>query len=254
MAPRDSGTIRKQANAMEHATSEHTTTRQSERTLQQDTSAGPNAISIAPPAYGIDFVDRDLVDAGSLSVNPPSLIQAKPMTAPPGEGRGTPRGYKKNKTGLPDRLKAGVETLSGLAMDDVKVHYNADKPVQLQAYAYVQGKDIQLKRMEGEEIQSIHAAAAAGVQGTGHPLPHFDKIQKSFGQHDVSGVQAFSDAKAKNASRDIGAKAYTTGHKIAFSSVSPDLHTTAHEATLWLLLPALAVPERCSWGVSWNRQ
>ncbi|MBE7170233.1 MAG: hypothetical protein INR73_06570 [Williamsia sp.] len=30
---------------------------------------------------------------------------------------------KKNRTGLPDQLKAGAESLSGYSMDDVSVHY-----------------------------------------------------------------------------------------------------------------------------------
>ena len=30
---------------------------------------------------------------------------------------------KKNETGMPDNLKAGIEDLSGFAMDDVRVHY-----------------------------------------------------------------------------------------------------------------------------------
>ncbi len=41
-----------------------------------------------------------------------------------------------NNTGLPDSLKSGIENLSGYSMDDVKVHYNSDKPAQLQAHAY----------------------------------------------------------------------------------------------------------------------
>ena len=49
---------------------------------------------------------------------------------------------KENNTGLPDDLKSGVENLSGLSMDDVKVHYNSDKPVQVGALAYTQGIDI----------------------------------------------------------------------------------------------------------------
>ncbi len=49
---------------------------------------------------------------------------------------------RKNNTGLPDRLKSGIENLSGYSMDDVKVHYNSSKPAQLQAYAYTQGTDI----------------------------------------------------------------------------------------------------------------
>lgn len=40
---------------------------------------------------------------------------------------------KKNETGMPDNLKAGIEDLSGFAMDDVWVHYNSDKPATVQA-------------------------------------------------------------------------------------------------------------------------
>ncbi|NEP42104.1 MAG: hypothetical protein F6K35_23930, partial [Okeania sp. SIO2H7] len=41
-----------------------------------------------------------------------------------------------NQTGLPDNLKAGVESLSGYSLDNVKVHYNSPKPAQLKALAY----------------------------------------------------------------------------------------------------------------------
>ena len=61
-----------------------------------------------------------------------------------------------NKTGLPDNLKSGVESLSGIAMDDVKVHYNSDKPAQLQAHAYAQGTDIHVAA--GQEKHLPHEA------------------------------------------------------------------------------------------------
>ena len=48
----------------------------------------------------------------------------------------------KNETGLPDNLKAGVESLSGYSLDDVRVHYNSSKPATVQALAYTQGTDI----------------------------------------------------------------------------------------------------------------
>ena len=51
---------------------------------------------------------------------------------------------KENNTGLPDNLKTGMENLSGISLDDVKVHRNSDKPAQLQAHAYAQGTDIHL--------------------------------------------------------------------------------------------------------------
>ena len=37
---------------------------------------------------------------------------------------------RENQTGLPDKLKSGMENLSGFSMDDVKVHRNSDKPAQ----------------------------------------------------------------------------------------------------------------------------
>src|SRR5829696_8882146 len=49
---------------------------------------------------------------------------------------------RENETGLPDHLKAGIEQLSGLAMDNVRVRYNSAKPARIQAYAYTQGSDI----------------------------------------------------------------------------------------------------------------
>lgn len=49
---------------------------------------------------------------------------------------------KPNNTGLLDNLKSRVENLSGYSMHNVKVHYNSDKPAQLQALAYTQGTDI----------------------------------------------------------------------------------------------------------------
>jgi hypothetical protein len=36
-----------------------------------------------------------------------------------------------NNTGLPDGLKSGIESLSGMSLDHVKVHYNSTQPVQL---------------------------------------------------------------------------------------------------------------------------
>jgi hypothetical protein len=45
---------------------------------------------------------------------------------------------------LPDRLKTAVEALSGVSMQDVKVHYNSARPIHMQALAYTQGTDIYL--------------------------------------------------------------------------------------------------------------
>ncbi|MCX6307208.1 MAG: DUF4157 domain-containing protein [Bacteroidetes bacterium] len=65
---------------------------------------------------------------------------------------------KKNnkKTGLPDKLKSGIENLSGVSMDDVKVNYNSNKAAQLQAHAYAQGTVIHLAA--GQEKHLPHEA------------------------------------------------------------------------------------------------
>lgn len=77
---------------------------------------------------------------------------------------------------------------------------------------------------------AVHAAAAHGISGNGGSLPHRDAIQASFGHHDVSGIQAHSDANAAAGSRAMGAEAYATGSHVAFGSSAPTLHTAAHEA------------------------
>lgn len=49
---------------------------------------------------------------------------------------------ERNETGIPDGMKKRFENLSGFSFDDVRVHYNSDKPAQLQALAYTQGNQV----------------------------------------------------------------------------------------------------------------
>lgn len=63
---------------------------------------------------------------------------------------------RKSTTGLPDTLKAGIENFSGLPLDDVQVHYNSDKPAQVQASAYTQGATIHVG--PGQEKHLPHEA------------------------------------------------------------------------------------------------
>jgi len=66
------------------------------------------------------------------------------------------RAAKPNRTGLPDRLKAGVESLSGIAMDDVRVHRNSAEPERLQAHAFTRGREIHVA--PGQERHLPHEA------------------------------------------------------------------------------------------------
>lgn len=64
--------------------------------------------------------------------------------------------HKENTTGLPDTLKAGIENLSGLSMDDVQVHYHSSQPAEVQALAYTQGTEIHVG--PGQEKHLPHEA------------------------------------------------------------------------------------------------
>jgi hypothetical protein len=74
-----------------------------------------------------------------------------------------------NNTGLPDQLKSGIESLSGLSMDHVRVHYSSSQPAQLNALAYAQGSDIHLAL--GQERNLPHEAWHVVQQVQGRVKP-----------------------------------------------------------------------------------
>ncbi|MCB9230046.1 MAG: DUF4157 domain-containing protein [Bacteroidia bacterium] len=86
------------------------------------------------------------------------------MQAGTESGNGNP-----NRTGLPNNLKAGVEELSGISMDGVTVHYNSNKPAQVQALAYAQGTDIHIG--PGQEKHLPHEAWHIVQQKQGRVKP-----------------------------------------------------------------------------------
>lgn len=107
---------------------------------------------------GFEFVDN----------RPESIVQRK-MQALANDSISQPIQKKENNTGLPDKLKTGMENLSGMSLDDVKVHRNSDKPAQLQAHAYAQGTDIHLG--SGQEKHLPHEAWHVVQQKQGRVQP-----------------------------------------------------------------------------------
>jgi hypothetical protein len=93
-----------------------------------------------------------------------TLMQAKLP-----DGRAVQRAKTPNNTGLPDNLKHGIESLSGMSMDNVKVHYKSSKPAQLNAHAYAQGADIHLA--PGQEKHLPHEAWHVVQQAQGRVKP-----------------------------------------------------------------------------------
>ena len=53
-----------------------------------------------------------------------------------------PQRQGSNLTGIPTQMKMDFECRSGLSFDDVRVHYNSDKPARLGALAYTQGTQV----------------------------------------------------------------------------------------------------------------
>jgi hypothetical protein len=75
----------------------------------------------------------------------------------------------------------------------------------------------------GGDLQSV---AARGIESPTTALPHADRIQASFGGHDVSSIQAHVGGTTAS---EMGANAYASGQHVVFDR-QPDLHTAAHEA------------------------
>jgi hypothetical protein len=105
-----------------------------------------------------------------------------------------------NNTGLPDQLKSGIESLSGMSMDHVKVHYNSSQPAQLNALAYAQGSDIHVA--PGQEQHLPHEAWHVVQQAQGRVKPTMQMKE---------GVPVNDDAGLEHEADVMGAQAINVG-------------------------------------------
>lgn len=113
---------------------------------------------------------------------------------------------KFNNTGLPDQLKTGIESLSGISMDHVKVHYNSAQPAQLNALAYAQGSDIHVA--SGQEQHLPHEAWHVVQQAQGRVKPTM-QMKEGVPVNDDKGLEHEADV--------MGAKAMATGQQATVS-------------------------------------
>lgn len=134
----------------------------------------------------------------SLSVHRlPAPVRRASADVPEKE-RSAPAVSPKNTTGMPDRLKAGVESLSGMSMDDVKVHYRSGKPAQMQARAYAQGSDIHLG--PGQERHLPHEAWHVVQQKQGRVKPTM-QLKGAVNVNDDRGLEKEADVMGQKALR-----------------------------------------------------
>lgn len=107
-----------------------------------------------------DMKQKQMSAGVFLKTGQPNMFQAAQRREEPG---------MPNRTGLPDTLKTGIENLSGISMDDVRVHYNSPKPAQLQALAYTKGTEIHVAPGQAKHLP--HEAWHVVQQKQGRVMP-----------------------------------------------------------------------------------
>jgi hypothetical protein len=176
----------------------NTTQRTGKAARQTTTNAGPasptavsdKGLAIAAPASGITVVDRR-AQAGAEVGN------------------------------LPAPLKRGIESLAGLSLDGVTVHYGSSRPGQVGAAAFAQGRDIHLG------------------PGQDHHLPHeaWHVVQQAQGRvaatARASGGQPVNDDLALELEADaMGAKAMAARPAAPTRAAQGDQASPATTATV----------------------
>ena len=111
------------------------------------------------------------------------------------QGKFQPAPIRENKTGLPNGLKSGIESLSGIAMDHVNVHYDSAKPAQLEALAFTKGADIHVG--PGQEKHLAHEAWHAVQQKQGRVMPTTQEIGLAI--NDDQGLEKEADVMGERA-------------------------------------------------------
>ncbi len=119
-----------------------------------------------------------------------------------GQLKADPVQKKENETGMPDGLKCGLENLSGISMDHVKVHYNSPEPAQLNAHAFTQGSDIHVA--SGQEKHIAHEGWHVVQQAQGRVLPTMQ----------MAGTQINDDAGLEKEADVMGGEAASVGQRV----------------------------------------
>jgi hypothetical protein len=136
-------------------------------------------------------------------------------------------GGASNRTGLPDKLKSGVEALSGMSMDHVRVHRNSAKAGQLQAHAYAQGSDIHLG--PGQDHHLPHEAWHVVQQAQGRVKPTM-QLAAGVPVNDDRGLEAEADHMGAKALGAPVQRVALDGAAVAASSAAPVVQRAVWES------------------------
>ncbi|MGZ5027898.1 MAG: eCIS core domain-containing protein [Methylobacter sp.] len=158
-----------------------------------------------------------------------AAIQAKSLLTPPMQPQQAPA-FKSNNTGLPDKLKNGIEALSGLSLDNVKVHYNSSQPMQFNALAYAQGTDIHVA--PGQERHVPHEAWHVVQQAQGRVKPTMQMRNE---------VPVNDNVELEKEADIMGAKSLDLGRLEAKAHLEYILPEKSHGGTRPVVQRALAI-------------
>src|SRR3954447_8428460 len=79
------------------------------------------------------------------------------------------------------------------------------------------------ERSAPRDETTTRAAASRGIATPGSSLPFSAAVQRAFGRHDISSIQADVGIDAASSVYEMGAEAYATGDHVVLGP-SPDLH------------------------------
>ena len=131
------------------------------RAIAFQSGASPVAAALGTAAY---TGGRGLNFAGS-----PGGILQRTAAVPAGDSQREEKPPRPNQTGMPDALKAGMETLAGMDLSGVRVHRNSPEPARVHALAYAHGSHIHLA--PGQEQHLPHEAWHVVQQRQGRVQP-----------------------------------------------------------------------------------
>ena len=151
--------------------------------------------------------------------HPPLWLRLRPSQQEPLQRTSDPTRQNENNTGLPNSLKAGIEHLSGISMDDVHVHYNSADPAQVQALAYTQGTEIHVGPGQEEHlaheawhvVQQKQGRVQPTLQARGKLINHEEELEK---EADVMAVRALHPLEDTPASEKAVPVRTPTSHRV----------------------------------------
>lgn len=141
---------------------------------------------------------------------------------------------KANKTGIPDRLKAVVEHFSGFSLDEVRVHYNSDKPAEVGAHAYAEGMNIYIAPGQEQHlahevwhvVQQMKGDVSATTEVNGKNVNDDTRLET---EADTIGNKALQTNTTDVPSTEEGSleQKKITSNNIQLRAIAGDIHKTA---------------------------